>query len=72
MAAARQMGNYAKAFTHAGRMKYHEPPAVIDHIEAVSACASCIDAHCPAIVSLWPPPAPKPASFCYDPGEGAE
>jgi hypothetical protein len=47
--AARQMQNYVKAFTHAGRKKYHEPPPVTDYIEAVSACPRCLDRHCAAI-----------------------
>lgn len=31
---------------------------VRDHIEAVSACESCVGAHAVAIISEWPPATP--------------
>jgi hypothetical protein len=56
--AARQMQNYTKAFTHAGRKQYHEPPPVTDIIEAAAACPRCLDRHAAALI--YEPPRGTP------------
>jgi hypothetical protein len=74
------MRNYGKAFLWAPRMKYQEAPDVLDAIDAVTACAHCLNAHTGAITAKatrptpapWiDPPAPQQAPPQAD-GEGPE
>ena len=42
---------------HCGGLKAtHIPPDVRNHVEAITACSRCINAHAIAIVSEWPEP----------------